>query len=347
MAIFAALKAIRYLLWPLAALFAVITGTRRWLYERGYWFSYQAPIPTIVIGNLSTGGTGKTPTVAYLITELQKAWINVGVVSRGYGRKSKGVFEVSAPIQAKLFGDEPSMLNLQFPYVPIFVAEDRAVGIKALIHTYPEVQAILLDDAFQHFGIKPSFRILLTTQKRPFWKDHVLPFGNLREPRASAKFADAIVLTKITNAVTPQEAQKCEFGLKFTYALPSNVQTVSKVWLVAGLADNANFFADIKALHPQVVGESSFKDHHDYTVEDIQKIIDLAQAADAHIILTTAKDAIKLEAFRGDFESKSLDLQVVHVNFEPVTLPNQTANSVSDMVISHIQNFKSLHPKRP
>ena len=319
-------------------LFAGITGFRRWLYERGYWTSYKPPIPTIVIGNLSTGGTGKTPTVAYLIEELENAGIKVGVVSRGYGRKTRGVFEVIS-LDANKFGDEPSMLKAHFPSVPIFVAENRALGIKTLLSQYPKLQAILLDDAFQHFAIRPSLRILLTTQNRPFWKDFPLPKGRLREPRRSARFADAIVMTKISQPLSPFEANRIDFGLKTTYQLPDNLNPTEKVWLVAGLADNESFFSPIKALHPNVVGESAFSDHHPFSEEDVLKIIHLASKEGAKTILTTAKDEVKLKVFSEVFSAQGIQLEVVQINFKPFVLPSHPAQALHDFVTSHVRAF--------
>ena len=186
------------LLSPFALVYGVAMSIRRFLYETKLMRSSQFDVPTISVGNLSTGGTGKTPHIEYLIRLLQP-YINVSVLSRGYKRKTEGFRMVQVDNTVLEVGDEPLQFKLKYPSVPIAVSERRAYAIPQMLYRHPDIQTILLDDAFQHLAVAPYFNILLTEYNFPFNKDFLLPAGRLRDWRKTAAKANVIVVTKCKN----------------------------------------------------------------------------------------------------------------------------------------------------
>lgn len=193
---------IKILLAPFALLYGLTVLVRNGLYQIGFFKSIRFSFPVISIGNLSVGGTGKTPHIEYFIQHLQE-YVRIGVLSRGYGRNTRGYRLVQTNDHAELSGDEPVQIKRKFPDTAVAVSENRALGIPQLLKTNPEVQLILLDDAYQHRAIRPALSILLTDYNRPYYQDFLLPVGRLREWRGGARRADAIVVTKCPLTLTP------------------------------------------------------------------------------------------------------------------------------------------------
>src|SRR5690606_30346802 len=169
---------LRVVLYPFAVLYDIITRIRNHMYDTGMKPSTQFDLPVICVGNLAMGGTGKTPMVEYLIRLLPG---RIAVVSRGYRRKTKGVRVAGDDDNAATIGDEPYQVHRKFPNVTVAVGEDRAYTIPYVLDHVPDTSIVILDDAFQHRRIRPSFSILLTEFVRPFYRDFVLPSGRLRE----------------------------------------------------------------------------------------------------------------------------------------------------------------------
>ena len=194
-----------YLLAPAAFLFHGITAARNFLFDRGLIHSQKSPIRTLVVGNLSVGGTGKTPFVEFLVRKLRDE-VALGTLSRGYGRKTQGFIQVLPTSTAAEVGDEPLQLFTQFKgEIPVFVGEDR-VGATQKIKKYrPDLQLLVFDDAFQHRKLNSDFRIVLTPYSTPFSKDYLLPMGRLRESRSGAKRADVVVVTKCPAELSQHE----------------------------------------------------------------------------------------------------------------------------------------------
>ena len=303
-----------YLLAPAAFLFHGITSVRNFLFNRGLIPSQKSPIPTLVVGNLSVGGTGKTPWVEFLIRKL-RGEVAIGTLSRGYGRKTKGFLQVLPPSTAAEVGDEPLQLYTQFKEeIPVFVGEDRVGATQKIQQLWPNLQLLILDDAFQHRKLNSDFRIILTPYSTPFSKDYLLPMGRLRESRSGAKRADVVVVTKCPAELSQHEKTELAKGIApylnpeadlffstLTYGKPYQVagptQTqFSTVIALAGLADNEPFLNYCKQQYA-VVDSYSFPDHYDYRPEDAARIMEVLYQKKGKnvVLLTTEKDAVKLK----------------------------------------------------
>jgi len=298
----------KYLLWPFALLFDLATRIRNYLYDIGHKKSFEFDTVVISIGNLNVGGSGKTPMVEYLIRLLAHRY-QVATLSRGYGRKTHGIRISSETDNARTIGDEPFQLLRKFDNaIKVVVGEERALAIPTILHQFPEVQVILMDDAFQHRAVKPQFSILVTDYEKPFYKDYLLPFGRLREARKGAGRADVIVVTKadgisedemkiMSTCIRQQAGVKPVFfsGLQYQPPLPIHHQNPidKKVLLVSGIAKNAHFAREVSKLY-EVARHFRFEDHHVYSIEDIQRIQQSADEFHVSTILTTEKDMVKL-----------------------------------------------------
>lgn len=278
---------------------------RNFLYDKGIFKSYSFNIPIIVVGNLSVGGTGKTPQTEYLIRRLSKEF-KVAVLSRGYRRKTKGYILANSSSTADTIGDEPFQIFQKFPQIDLAVDSDRRNGIENLIkQNKPDV--IILDDAFQHRRVKAGFYILLTAFDDLYFNDLVLPAGNLRESKKGAERADVIIVTKCPNNLSDiaQNNIKKKIGInkpiyfsKIGYAdsvigREGEISTIeikkTEKLLLAGIAKPKPFF---EYLQTGKDVEMKFKDHHHFTDEEIERIQTLANNK---IIVTTEKDYVRLK----------------------------------------------------
>jgi tetraacyldisaccharide 4'-kinase len=186
---------LKIILSPLSLLYGLIIRFRNFLYDKKYLKTVRFDFPIIAIGNLSVGGTGKTPHTEYLLKLLGNNY-KTTVLSRGYMRKSKGYHIATENDDAIMLGDEPLLLKKKYPFAQVCVAEDRLYAIPQIISDLPETQVIFMDDAFQHRAVTPSLSILLTTYSNPYYNDMLLPAGRLREYASGASRADFIVVTK-------------------------------------------------------------------------------------------------------------------------------------------------------
>ena len=304
-----------YLLAPAAFLFQGITAARNFLFDRGLLKSQKAPMPTLVVGNLSVGGTGKTPWVEFLVRQLRDE-VKLVTLSRGYGRKTTGFGQVLPTSTAAEVGDEPLQLFTHFKgEIPVFVGEDRVGAAQKIHQLLPNFQLLVLDDAFQHRKLSPDFRIVLTPYDSLFSKDYLIPVGRLRESRAGAKRADVVVVTKCLAELSLDEKNKLGQSLSpylnsdalllysstrygEPYQVAGPVQNdFTAVIALAGLADNGPFFTFCQQQF-EVVDTFSFSDHYAYKPEDAGQILEvLGQEKGQHtVLLTTEKDSVKLKS---------------------------------------------------
>jgi tetraacyldisaccharide 4'-kinase len=299
------MKQFRLLLYPFAIIYGFITGIRNWLYDINIFKSYSFYIPVIAVGNLSTGGTGKTPMTEYLIRLLGENY-RLATLSRGYKRKSKGFVLGSEQSGPDVLGDEPYQFYSKFPGIRVAVDADRVNGITKLIDLNPPPQVIVLDDAYQHRRVKAGFYILLTAYGDLYIDDHILPAGNLRENKMGAKRADVIVVTKCPENLSAAEKQYITSKLNLQSVRPIYFTTIaydSEVYnetgkltvqeikqqpktLVAGIAKPEPFFKYLKSDGDVL---KQYPDHHDFTSTEIQELNDLNQ-----LIITTEKDYMRL-----------------------------------------------------
>jgi len=301
---------LRKLLFPFSIVYGILTYVRNKLYDFGILKTYKIPLKSIVVGNLSVGGTGKTPHVAYLAELLSQTHKTV-VLSRGYGRKTKGYIAVNDHSTAPEVGDEPLQYFTQLaPTVSVVVCESRKLGVEKIIK---EIQPaiILLDDAFQHRKVKAGFTLLLMDYSKPYYKDCMLPTGDLREYRIGRKRADRLIVTKCpTNLTEDTKKNICtqagfsEAHVYFSRIIYGDVlnfdnqvvNLIGGVLLVTGIANPSPLYDFIKESH--TVELITFPDHHAFSVLDIQKIhakFDALQDSSA-VILTTEKDFMRLKS---------------------------------------------------
>jgi len=307
---------IKVLLLPFSLLYGIGVGVRNLLYKHGFLNSVRFNVPVISVGNLTVGGAGKTPHVEYLI-KLLKPYLEIGTLSRGYKRKTKGFVEVMPHQNAQTAGDEPIQFKRKNPDIGVYVDESRMFGIPRIMMKKPETQSIILDDAFQHLSVKPGLNILLTEYDRPFFDDWLLPSGRLREWRSAYTRADIIIVSKCPAQLDPEEKkiwlarinplphQRVYFSY-FAYGHPYHLFDGRKridlnsnpdILLVSGIA-RTDYLLDYLSTKSENIKILEYEDHYDYTPFDmgrIQKFYDSMNRQKA-IILTTEKDAIRLQA---------------------------------------------------
>jgi tetraacyldisaccharide 4'-kinase len=295
---------------PLAIIYGIITYVRNLLFDFNLIKSYKIPIKSIVVGNLSVGGTGKTPHVFYISNLLSKQF-KTSILSRGYGRKTAGYLDVFEESLANQVGDEPLLLKNRLIKNNVAVCESREIGVKQLIDKFaPDV--IVLDDALQHRKVKAGLNILLTEFNRPFFSDFVMPMGRLREFTSGKKRADLVVVTKCPEVISLNKKEEFInkigvnssriFFSKIVYApLQSfsitRIESFESILLVSAIADDSQIVEYLSKSFS--VKTSKFRDHHTFTKEDITKIhlkFELLPKNNS-IILTTEKDFVKLRGF--------------------------------------------------
>lgn len=298
------MKLLRKILFPIAIIYWLVTFIRNWLYDVGFFKSKSYNLPIIAIGNLSAGGTGKTPHTEYLIRLLKDKY-KVAVLSRGYKRSTKGFVLANETISAHELGDESFQINAKFPEVSVAVCEDRQTGIENLISTInPDV--ILLDDAFQHRKVNAQYYILLTAYDDLFSDDYILPFGNLRESAIEKKRANLVIVTKcpVTLSEQKQEQVKQKLNVKVPVFFTSidydtkvfgteNTMNVSEVItkekvIVAGIAKPKYFIDYLNSGKDKVM---IYPDHHHFSEQEISELNALAQEKN---VITTEKDYVRL-----------------------------------------------------
>ena len=298
---------LRKLLFPFAILYGLITSLRNYLYDKGIFKSYSFDIPVIVVGNLSVGGTGKTPQIEYLIRLLSPKY-KIATLSRGYKRKSEGFVLADSNSNAEILGDEPFQYFKKFPEILVAVDADRRNGINQLLNQKEKPEVVLLDDAYQHRRVKAGFYILLTSFDDLFCDDYLLPTGNLRESRNGAKRANMIIITKCPPTISQlaQESINKKIGIDIPIFFScidydkkiynqnntlevSEIKSKEKV-LLAGIANPKPFFDYLQTDNDEVM---IFSDHHHFSESDILNI--KSQAVD-RIIVTTEKDFVRLNA---------------------------------------------------
>ncbi|HZY78069.1 MAG TPA: tetraacyldisaccharide 4'-kinase [Cyclobacteriaceae bacterium] len=301
---------LRLLLFPFAIIYDLITRVRNHLYNIGQKSSFRFEVPVISVGNLNLGGSGKTPMTEYLIRTLSTNH-KLATLSRGYGRRTRGFRIANVDDNSSTIGDEPFQMFRKFhDNIVVAVGEDRAFAIPNILQEHDNIDAIILDDAFQHRSVNPHFSILVTEYARPFTKDYVLPAGNLREARKGASRADVVVVTKCPGAKTEMEqltadirkyaGNKPVFFSSLKYSDPisfGNLSSITgKVLLVTGIA-RAELFTDYLKTRFELVKHLEFGDHHAFTESEVNAIHYEAQLMSDVSIVTTEKDMIRLLPF--------------------------------------------------
>lgn len=314
-----------FLLYPPALIYGLITAIRNYLYNSGILASAEFRVPVICTGNITVGGTGKTPHAEYLAGLLRKEF-RIAVLSRGYKRKSSG-FQIASPGSGACnIGDEPLQIALKFPDIIVAVDNDRVNGVKNLLKNYPDIDAVILDDGFQHRKINPGFSILLSDYNQPMQEDYMLPYGNLRESIKNIQRADMVIITKVPPDISREEMQKTAGSLNKTrlkkvfftslsYEMPHKLfenSTVEKpetdenssaetgAVVITGIASPDTFVSFVRKRFSETI-HLNFPDHHYFKEKDIRKIIGAFESLKAkrRIVVTTEKDSVRLRELAG------------------------------------------------
>ena len=316
---------LRKILFPIAFLYWLITFIRNIFYDFGIFKSYLFDIPIIAVGNLSVGGTGKTPQIEYLIRLLSDNY-KVAVLSRGYKRSTEGFVLADENATAASIGDEPFQFYSKFPNIQVAVDANRKNGIENLLQLPNKPEIILLDDAYQHRKVKAGFYILLTAFDDLFCNDFILPFGNLREPSSGKKRADMIIVTKCPKDLSEIAQQKIIDKLKVNQeiyfstiqydeyvfgnenkVLVSELKTENKL-LVAGIANPKLFFDFLKNDTDETL---VFPDHHSFSTQDCNQVL---AKANGRKIITTEKDFVRLNGLLPKEQLYYLPIKSVFLN---------------------------------
>lgn len=331
------MKFFRYCLFPFSLLFLLLSECRNFLYQTNILKSSRFSIPVISVGNLSLGGTGKTPHVAYLIALLKNSF-HVSVLSRGYGRKSKGFILLDNPFSAKVHGDEPMIYKKNNHEIPVAVCEQRVKGILQLLTEKPLTDVVLLDDAYQHRPIKPGLNILLCDYHNPFFSDFIIPVGNLRELRKNAKRADLIIVSKCPENLRQEDKNIIIHKIKkysavqvfFSRIVYGNFYPVfnsgvltdvtdKKIILITAIAHATPFYTHLNT-NNHVIKHFKFSDHYNFKENDIKLIAqEFSKNPDA-ILITTEKDAMRFISLPdkqiNDLKSLPFYYQTINVTFD-------------------------------
>jgi tetraacyldisaccharide 4'-kinase len=320
---------LKILLAPLSLLYGFIVSLRAFSYRIKLQRSSRFDVPTICVGNLSMGGAGKSPHIEYLI-RLLEPYISVAVLSRGYRRKTEGFLFVEPKSTALDVGDEPLQFKRKFPKVAVAVGERRAYAIPQMLVRYPELQVILLDDAFQHLAVRPYLNVLLTEFSQPYTRDFLVPSGNLRESRSGAERAQIIVVTKCPLDMSVSDKQKMEreihplphqrlyfsyydYGKPYHIFDPSvifNLDAETEVLLITGIA-RTDYLIDWLAPKVKKITTMAFEDHRlftNYDVAQFKRVFDGMSSARKRVILTTEKDATRLDLHKAYFIDNQVDV---------------------------------------
>lgn len=306
------LSILKYISLPFALLYGIVVFLRNKFYDWEIFTSIEFSLPVICVGNITVGGTGKSPHIEYLI-ELLSPMYKVATLSRGYRRHSRGFRLANDQSDAREIGDEPFQFKSKYPQIDVAVAEERMTAIPQLLQLRQDTQIILLDDAFQHRTVRAGMNIVLTDYGRRYTKDFIMPFGLLRESRSAASRADLILITKCPDTITPQEKQALiqeinpqahqqiyfsSIQYKQLYPLTSFGVSPTKdteILLVTGIANPSSLKEKLESQF-KAVYSLSFKDHHYFSYDDLNEMNEAFQhlKSEHKIIVTTEKDAARL-----------------------------------------------------
>lgn len=289
----------KFLLAPISWIYGLVVWIRNLLYDDHILHSTTMSIPTIGVGNLAVGGTGKTPMTEYLVSLLSMRY-KVAVLSRGYGRNTKGFRLANEQDTAYTIGDEPMQIHTRFPNIPVAVCADRVRGVKRLQHLFPDLQCVILDDAYQHRPLRCGMYVLLTPYDCLYVNDHMLPWGNLRDVPSQSVRANVVVVTKCPKKMLPIDRRVVANALQ----LPSYQQLVfSRIayqqlslsgtpLLLTGIANPQPMLAYLREQYPDTE-LLAFPDHHVFSEQDIKTI--LSRAKNFACVVTTEKDYMRLQ----------------------------------------------------
>ncbi|MCQ2312484.1 MAG: tetraacyldisaccharide 4'-kinase [Paludibacteraceae bacterium] len=320
---------------PISAIIGLVLHIRHQLYDAHILRSFSVNIPTICVGNLALGGTGKTPHVEYLIRQLSKHY-RVAVLSRGYGRKSRGFVLATPESTVAQIGDEPLQIARKFPSIPVAVCKNRAQGVHKLQQLFPDLQVVILDDAIQHRSIRCGLTILLSAYDNLYVNDSLWPLGTLRDLRYRAHKTNIIIITKCPDTMLPIDRRVVETRLHkaafqqlyFSSLKYAPLPEEGTPLIVTGIA-NPKPLVDYVQLSKPKAELLAFPDHHIFTQRDVNRIFAAAEHYD--YVLTTEKDLPRLEQV-GVAEALGDKLQVVPIEVQLIQDEDQLIKKLSEYI---------------
>ena len=347
----------RKLLLPFSLIYGFIIGVRNWMFDVEILKSKAYYTPVINVGNITIGGTGKTPHIEYLIRFLNSNF-KISTLSRGYKRKTKGFIIANLKHSYEDIGDEPKQLKSEFPEITVCVDENRQRGIEGIEKLDPKPDLILLDDAFQHRYVKPGLNILLTDYFNPYWKDHLLPMGNLRDSKSQVNRADIVIVSKTPKSISPIKKRiiKKELNLfpyqnlffttikygeliKIGETNEVSIDSNYSVLMLTGIAKSAHLKTHLN-IHFEKVVVSKFRDHHSYSESDIKSVIEQFNKIENpnKIIVTTLKDAVRLKdnSIFAELSKLPIYYQAIEVGF----LNDDDEKEFNDLILKYVRNAK-------
>jgi tetraacyldisaccharide 4'-kinase len=350
------------LLYPFSLIYGLVIWIRNTLFDYQVIRSTEFPIPIISVGNITVGGTGKTPHIEYLV-DLLKEEFNVATLSRGYKRKTRNFILSGPDPEVREIGDEPVQIKRKFPDINVAVDRRRVNGIRELMSRIPDLDIILLDDAFQHRHVKPGMSILLIDFNRPISSDRLLPAGNLREQAYERRRANIILITKCPDRLKPIERRiivkdlklypfQHLFFSKLIYAAPKPVfsdtcdpldlermkEIKPRILMVTGIAGPRLYKKHLRSISTQIM-EMQYPDHHEFSRKDMEKITMKFREMEGEekILFTTEKDATRLRKFTNIEPSIRERMYFVPVGVE---ILNEDGENFNNQIRNYVRDNK-------
>ncbi len=300
----------KVLLSPLALLYIIVVKMRHWLFDSSIIKSERFTTPIVCVGNITVGGTGKSPMSEYLLSSLTPRH-SVALLSRGYGRRTRGYREVSGEDSYSEVGDEPLQIKRKYPHTVVVVCEKRIEGARRIIESHPDVELIIMDDGFQHRHITPHLNIIMVDARRPISADYPLPLGSLRDTPSALRRADIFVVTKCPDSTTQGQMDAFRRELltrpdqEILFSKIVNLSPLAtypeiappfdpaaRVMALSGIGNPAPFVEWVAGRY-SVAKEMTFADHHSYTSSEIEQLVQSLEEDGSLRIITTEKDSVK------------------------------------------------------
>lgn len=350
---------------PASWFYSAGVGFRHTLFDWGILKSIEFDIPIVCVGNITVGGTGKTPMAEHLVEQLSKHY-NVAVLSRGYKRKTKGFILSTPDMSFKRIGDEPKQIKLKFPSIPVAVCEKRIEGIRRLREAHPEVNLIILDDGFQHRYVEAWINIVLMDFNNPIYEDRMLPLGRLRDVRSSLERAGIFVITKCPDTLSPLDCRMVRKYLdlypyqsiyfskfKSADAMPLFTELTGNeplkddhpVIAVASIANPDSFLEHLERKYT-LMDKAIFPDHHIFRMRDVDYVEQLlAKAPQGTVLVMTEKDAVKFMNSRKIKEATRRAMYYVSINVEFFDDQQSEFHRILSQYVSENQKYNITHPE--
>ncbi|MDR0981960.1 MAG: tetraacyldisaccharide 4'-kinase [Culturomica sp.] len=354
----------KLLLLPLSALYGLVVGIRNFMYDKGIFKSISFSVPIICVGNISVGGTGKTPFTEYIISHLILQGYNIAYLSRGYKRLTSGFIVADKNSTPADIGDEPFQVKQKFPNITVACDADRVRGVQNLLKLTPVFDVIILDDAFQHRHIKAGYSIVLVDYNNMIDKDFLLPAGRLRECAKNTKRADFVVVTKY-HASSIDTATKAELsarlniektqgfavaGIRYSEALPvfpksstyelDRIRKEDNILCITGIAKPQPYIDYLKTFTGNV-NTLIFPDHHNFSRKDVENVVkSFAQLPSDgnNFILTTEKDAVRFQAL--DYVPDNIKGKMYYTPIKPEIIEEKSNEELFGKLIEYVEENK-------